>query len=188
MTTFFSLLDGVSTHRKMWCSLQEKGEKKLSLWAVPGDESQVGRLMRWLGPSWYHFRILLCVAQLSPSPSSKSIFSCFHYRKWLALFSGLIRRGNMSCLPLGCLQVRVRKPILASQGCSVCFHRTWQGPEQRWDELFHTVIKRSQPLTERMASWHPSVSQMGPSTLQALACVKLAVRLAWLYCFSVLSM
>lgn len=80
----------------------------------------------------------------------------------------------------GCLQVRVRKPILASQDCSVCFHRTWQGPEQRWDELFHTVIKMSQPLTKRMASWHPSVSQMGPSTFQSLACVKLAVRLAWL--------
>lgn len=46
--------------------------------------------------AWVPFGIIsvfhsVSVAQLPPSPSSKSIFSPFHYRKSLALLSGLVR-------------------------------------------------------------------------------------------------
>lgn len=123
-------LDGVSTQKDV-VQPQDKARQILSLWAMLGDGSQVGCTICWLGVSWYHFRIPLHVAQSSLSLSSESIFSCFHYRKWLALFSGLIRRGNMSCLLLGCLEVRVRKHLSISRACSVYFSPDWQGSEQR---------------------------------------------------------
>lgn len=143
----------------MWCSLQEKERQILSLWAILGDGSQVGHTICWLGASWYHFRIPLHVAQPSLSLSSESIFSSFHYRKWLALFSGLIRRGNMSCLLLGCLEVRVRKHLSISRICSVYFHQIGRAQSKGRMSLvfffFNIIIMMLQSVTKIMASFSP---------------------------------
>lgn len=115
---FFSRkLDGVCKHKD---TAWPPGTKHYvgSLGARLRDQRPGGLLVLLLGFHLVSFPYFTqsAVAQLPLSPSSESIFRSFHYRKSLALFSGLVRRGNISFSLLVHLWIRTSKCIFVSQG------------------------------------------------------------------------